>query len=398
MRSRHIPAVFAIFLAVTAFCSGCATPRHQLPKDLMMKATVSDMAEVRTFVGSEDSPLQRSLVDAIVNEKSAEYPVGTDGTKEYPILAISGGSANGAYGAGLLKGWSQEGSRPKFKIVTGVSTGGITAPFAFLGKEYDAVIEELYTTMSTKDVMQLKRPLQGLLGNSLGSNKPLEKKIRSMVTDDILQKIAAEHKTGRRLYVGTTDLDAAQFVVWDMGAIAVRGDKKLFGEVLLASAAIPVIFPPVLITVQADGCRYDEMHVDGGTVTQAFTVYRLLDPFVEKAKARGIALPKMRAKCYIIRNGYIKGSYDTVKDSLPAIASRSSDTMINAQGVGDTYRIYTEMKQRGNDYNLAFIPSDFRPPKKEEFDPAQMKQLFDKGYEDAVGGYKWHKVPPGMEE
>lgn len=253
--------------------------------------------------------------------------------------------------------------------------------------------------MSTRDVMFMKGPVRAMLfGDSFGSNKPLERQIKKIVTDEILQKIAAEHNKGRRLYVGTTNLDAEQFIVWDMGAIALRGDKELFGEVIKASAAIPIIFPPVFIKVQAGGDTYDEMHVDGGTITQAFTIYKLVDPFVAKAKELGLDHAKMKAKYYVIRNGYIEGDYDKVKDDIMSIATRSSDTMINSQGVGDAYRIYTQMKDRGNDFYLAFIPSDFRPPKKQEFDPKQMKQLFDRGYQDAVKGYKWHTVPPGMKE
>lgn len=378
-------------------CFGCATARHQLPQDLVARATVRDMAEIRTYDGSSDSPLQRSLIMSYKSDTTDNYETGPDGSRIYSILAISGGAANGAYGAGLLKGWSKEGSRPKFKVVTGVSTGAITAPFVFLGKDYDDELEKLYTTMSTKDVMRGKGPVRALTGNSLTTNKPLEKQIERWVTDDLLAKIAIEHKNGRRLYVGTTNLDTEKFMIWDMGAIAVRGDKKLFGDVILASAAIPVIFPPVMMTVEADGKKYDEMHVDGGTITQAFTIYRLMDPMIEMVKEKGIDTSKIKAKYYVIRNGYVEGSYDKVKDDLMTIATRASDTMINAQGVGDTYRIYTYMKKRGNDYNLAFIPSDFRPKKKEEFDPAYIKTLFDKGYEDAASGYHWHKTLPNLE-
>lgn len=356
------------------------------------------MSDVRTYAGSEDSELQRNLLASIKEENPQDYPAGPDGVKVYPMLAISGGSANGAYGAGLMKGWSAEGSRPKFKIVTGVSTGAITAPFVFLGPDFDAELETLYTTMSTKNVMKTKGLLRVLFGDSFASNKPLEKNIEELVTPGLLKKIAVEHKAGRRLYVGTVNLDHGKFIVWDMGAIAVKGDKKLFADVIRASAAIPVIFPPVFIHVEADGKQYDEMHVDGGTITQAFTVYRLIDPMIEKIKAAGVDPSRLKAKCYVIRNGYVTGNYDAVEDSLSSIAARASDTMINSQGVGDTYRIYTYMKDRGNDFYLAFIPSDYRPTKKEEFDPQQMRQLFEKGYEDAVKGYKWHRLPPGMKE
>jgi len=369
-----------------------------VPENLADAVMDTNMADVRTYMGAKDSELQRKLISSIGEEDPADYTVNADGTKQYSILSISGGSANGAYGAGFLKGWSAEGSRPKFKIVTGVSTGAITAPFAFLGKDYDGVLEKLYTTMSTKDVMHVKGPVRALFGNSLASNAPLRKQISLYVTDDILEKIAAEYKKGRRLYVGTTDLDSQRFVVWDMGAIAAKGDRELFSKVILASAAIPVIFPPVLFKVEADGKVYDEMHADGGTLAQAFTVYQLLDPYFEKAKEENIEIPKMKGKYYLIRNGYISGYYNKVDNNISSIASRASDAMVNSQGVGDTYRIYAEMMKRGNDYNLAYLPSDFHPAKDQEFDPEQMKQLFDRGYSDAVNGYKWHKTPPGLDK
>ncbi|HNX91223.1 MAG TPA: patatin-like phospholipase family protein, partial [Candidatus Omnitrophota bacterium] len=377
--------------------SGCATVRHPVPKDLVDKVRVNDMGDIRVVAGAVDSELQRNIVASVKEEAPGDYPAAANGEKIYPVLAISGGAANGAYGAGLLKGWSEEGSRPKFKIVTGVSTGAIIAPFVFLGKEYDDEMEKLYTTMSTKDVMSFKGPIRVLMGDSMASNKPLEKQIQKMINDNFLARIAAEHKKGRRLLVGTTDLDAQRFVIWDMGAIAARGDKKLFSKVILASAAIPVIFPPVYMHVEYNGQKYDEMHVDGGAITQVFGIYQIMEPMMKSLKESGVKVQNVKAKYYIIRNGYVTGIYKEVKDDLVDVANRAFDTIINSQGVGDTYRIYAYMKQVGNDYNLAFIPADCTPPAKEMFDPKQMKVLFDRGYQDAVKGYKWHKVPPGME-
>jgi hypothetical protein len=189
-----------------------------------------------------------------------------------------------------------------------------------------------------------------------------------------------------------------------MGAIAAKGDFMLFRKVILASASIPIIFPPVYIHVEANGKKYDEMHVDGGTITQMFTIYKILENAEEDAKKLGIDLKsahidpsKIKGNCYIIRNGYVEPGYKVVKDALASIAERSFDTMINFQGIGDAYRIYAFMKQRGNDYNLAYIPGDFRPVYKEDFDPQAMRELFDKGYQDAVKGYNWHKAPPGLD-
>ncbi|MBP7056572.1 MAG: patatin-like phospholipase family protein [Candidatus Omnitrophica bacterium] len=388
----------ACSVLVVLVCSGCATLRHPVPKDLIGKAHICDMPEIRTIMGSPNPVMQESIIRSIKDEDSNEYPLDSEGNKIYPLLAISGGAANGAYGAGLLKGWSAEGSRPKFKVITGVSTGAIIAPMVFLGKDYDCLMEQLYTTLRTKDVMKAKGPMRALFGNSLASNAPLEKELEKYITPDVIAQVAKEHNKGRRLFVGTTHLDAQRFVVWDMGAIAVRGDVNLFRKVILASAAIPVIFPPVKIHVEAEGCSYDELHVDGGAITQVFTIYKLLEHSGSVAKELGVDPSKVKGKMYIIRNGYVSPGYKVARENLPSLAGCSSDVMINSQGVGDTYRIYAFMKNRGNDYNLAFIPGDFRPEAKEMFDPCEMKQLFDKGYEDAVKGYKWHKTPPGLEE
>jgi hypothetical protein len=378
-------------------CAGCATIRHPVPIDMLGKTSINNMSEIRIMPGTVNSELQKNALLSVLEENKDDYPIDSDGKRVYPMLCISGGSANGAYGAGLLKGWSEEGSRPKFKVVTGISTGAITSPMAFLGKDYDALAEELYTTMSTKDVMSMKGPLRILFGDSLASNVPLGKQLKKYVTSDMLAKIAEEHKQGRRLYVGTAYLDAQRLVIWDMGAIAKRGDIELFRKVIQASAAIPMMFPPVFFNVHGGDKLYDEMHVDGGTITQVFTLYKILEGQESTAKDMGIDISKIKGKAYIIRNGYVEPGYKPVKDDLPSIAGQMFDTMINAQGIGDTYRIYTFMKKRGNDYNLAFIPGDFRPEKKQEFDPEQMRKLFDRGYQDAVKGYKWHKVPPGME-
>jgi hypothetical protein len=398
-RFYEMPMVILLAAFMALGCAGCATARHAVPMDMVGKANVGNMTDIRVVMGVQNSgsELIKNAMRSFNEENKDDYAVDSDGKRVYPMLCISGGSSNGAYGAGLLKGWSEEGSRPKFKIVTGVSTGAITAPMAFLGKDYDDMAEQIYTSMSTKDVMAMKGPIRALLSDSMASNKPLAKQLKKFITSEILAKIAEENKHGRRLYVGTTYLDAQRFVIWDMGAIAAKGDIELFRKVILASAAIPMIFPPVIINVEGNGRCYDEMHVDGGALTQVFTLYKLFKGREFLAKEMGIDVSKIKGQAFIIRNGYVDPGYKVVKDDIPSIAGQSFDAMINTQGIGDTYREYVYMQKRGNDYNLAFIPGDFRPEKKQEFDPEQMRKLFDRGYQDAVKGYKWHKVPPGLE-
>lgn len=388
----------SLLLAAATF--GCATvPRAAVPQDLVSKAVINDAAEIRTMIGISNPAFQKDLLEAAKHDDSSLYPANSDGIRTYPMLVISGGGANGAYGAGLLKGWSKFGTRPVFKVVTGVSTGALIAPFAFLGKDHDGFLEEYYTTTYTKDVMVPKGPLDALHGDSLSSTGPLADKIADFVTSDLLQQIAREHDRGRRLFVGTVNLDAQRFVVWNMGAIARRGDVELFRKVTLASASIPVVFPPVHLNVKADGGSYEEMHVDGGTMTQMFAIFKLMESISpEEYKAANVDTSKMRAAYYLIRNGYVEGGYKKVENKLGSITDSALGLIINSQGVGDTYRIYEFMQKRGNDFNLAYIPDDFRPEAKEMFDPEQMRKLFDRGYQDAVGGYKWHKTPPGMEK
>jgi hypothetical protein len=395
-KSAVLAAIIALIIASSV--TGCATVRRPVPLGLETEALVGNMDDVRMMQGQHNTKLQESLLSSVLQERAGEYPIGTDGVKIYSVLAISGGGANGAYGAGLMKGWSEEGSRPVFKVVTGVSTGAISAPYIFLGKEYDCELEIVYTTISTKDVMSSRNPFAILFGDSMASNKPLDNVIGKLADCDLLAKIAEEHRRGRRLYVGTCNIDAQKFVVWDMGAIAAKGDCDLFRRVIVASAAIPVIFPPSIFHVDAEGQCFDEFHTDGGTMTQVFAVGKLLEGMQGAAKHLGIDPSKIKARLYIIRNGYMSAKYSPVKDNIASLAARSFDTIINSQGIGDAYRLYTFAKQNGTDYNLAFIPPDFNDESKEMFDPCAMRKLFQRGYDDAVKGYKWHKAPPGAEK
>ncbi|MCX5711706.1 MAG: patatin-like phospholipase family protein, partial [Candidatus Omnitrophica bacterium] len=321
------------------------------------------------------------------------------GIKIYPVLAVSGGGANGAYGAGLLKGWSKEGSRPPFKIITGVSSGSIIALYTFLGKDYDDQLEKFFTTMSTKDVMRQNNFFVILFGDSLMSSAPMAKKISSIVDGKLMAKVAEEHKRGRRLFVGTVNLDAQEFVVWDMGALACKGGSdslKMFRKILLASCSLPMTFSPVHFKVSdATGELYDEMHVDGGTIRGVFYIDRLTKNMEGAAKAFGIDPSKYRPQIYILSNSYMSPIRQQVKDDLVGISIRSLDTVVAAANNGDIYRLYATAKRRGLDFNLAYIPSDFKPNPKELFDKKEMKRLFERGYNDAVNGYKWHKTPPG---
>jgi predicted acylesterase/phospholipase RssA len=212
--------------------------------------------------------MERDFAQSFEQESPEDFPRVTDGVVRYAHLALSGGGANGAFGAGFLNGWSTTWSRPVFKIVTGVSTGAVMAPFAFLGPQYDAALHEFYTTTTTRDLFNIGSMLSILIsllrGDSLADAGPLAALIARHVDLEFLRRIADAHNRGRRLYIGTVDLDSQQFVVWNMGLIAASGRPEaldLFRKVMFASASIPIVFPPVFFEVDAGGRLYDEMHV-----------------------------------------------------------------------------------------------------------------------------------------
>jgi hypothetical protein len=310
-------------------------------------------------------------------------------------LALSGGGPLGAYGAGVLAGWTAAGTRPKFDIVTGVSAGALSAPFAFLGPKYDHALKHVFTESHTNDIAVLT-PVKGLLGGSaMSSNAPLAKIIAHYVTPSFLAEVAAEHRKGRRLLIGTTNLDAGRPVIWDMGEIASSGrpgSVELFREVLLASAAIPAAFPPSFIKVTADGYSYEEMHVDGGTTRSVFLAPTQLTLSGTDA-ALGV---KPIRRFYVIVNGYVTPQHDAVKPLTMAIAGRAVSTLLKNQGVGDLYRLYEFCRRNGIDFNLAYIPGDIQDTSTAPFDPVFMTKLYNAGYQMARRGYPWQKQPPEL--
>ncbi len=383
--------VFSLFLS-----AGCAVTRNPVPRAKIARAQIPGMPEIRTLPCLSGTDLQANLAASFIQEREEDFPTLENGKKEYKSLIISGGGANGAYGAGLLNGWLDKGTRPLFKVITGVSTGAIMAPLVFLGEDYKKALKEYYTTTSTKDVMASRGLFGFLFGDSLASSRPLRKQIAFIFDNQVLEKIARQHQRGRRLFIGTVNLDADKLVVWDMGAIAVRGDKNLFHKIVLASASIPGIFPPISFDVEVNGVEHDELHIDGGTLGQMFSLYSITAYMKEALQNKGIDTSKIKTKTYIIRNGYMTSRYMEVDRKFIPITERALDIVLDAQGLGEAYKIYTYSKQIDTDYNLAFIPGDFESFSREPFDPNEMKRLYERGYQDGAEGYDWHKVPPGF--
>ncbi len=381
-------------LLLVVLIQGCASipPRNPLPAESGNEAQIAGIPNAR-YWGDMAPP----YTDAWLTTSKAEIRQRYSGIygKRHHYLAISGGGANGAFGAGLLVGWSAAGTRPQFTMVTGISTGALSAPFAFLGAEYDDELKEVYTRYTTKDLMTKNSKLKTLTGDSIADTAPLRAMIARYIDDEVVKAIAQEYRKGRILYIGTTNLDAQRPVIWNIGLIAASGmpgAKDLIHDIMLASASIPVSFPPVMIEVEANGQRYDEMHVDGGTTNQVFLYPVGLDWRRVQKKLAVKGTPRV----YLIRNSILKPKWETVDRELPPIAGRSVSSLIRTQGIGDMYRIYLEVKRDDLDFYLAYIPAEFDLEPNEPFDPEYMGKLFELGYDMAKQGYPWEKEPPGM--
>ena len=386
--------LLAVIVSLAVGLAGCATPVERLavPAALASEASVPGMGEIRLW---GDAPFSPTLLKPDLPVLRAKYQARAKrGEKlESNLLALSGGADDGAFGAGLLVGWTAHGDRPEFDLVTGISAGALIAPFAFLGRDYDKQLAGLFTTYGADQIYQAN-VLSGLFGgSSLADSAPLAQLIERYVDDRFLRRVAEERAKGRFLLIGTTNLDAQRPVYWDMGRIAQSRDPgapELFRRVLLASASFPGIFPPVHINVKAGGHRYEEMHVDGGTTREVFfTVadfsYRDLDKAIGRKVAR---------RLWVIRNGKIAPEYKVTKDSTFVIAQRSLETLAKNRGLGDLTRMYVRAKADGIDYNLAAIPAEFEAPHPKPFDRAYMQALYEVGVSLGRAGYAWAKLPP----
>jgi predicted patatin/cPLA2 family phospholipase len=306
------------------------------------------------------------------------------------FLAISGGGDNGAFGSGLLVGWTEAGDRPEFQVVTGVSTGALIAPFAFLGPEYDPQLRAVYTTISADDVYSERSLLFGIFDDAMADTTPLWDLISNYVDESLLVAIAREYKKGRLLFIGTTDLDAERGNIWNIGAIAASGHPRaldLIRKILRASSAVPGFFQPVMIDIERDGKQYQELHVDGGAVVQIF----LYPPSIDVEK-----ISHEVSIAYLIRNAREDPEWEAVERQTLSIAGRAVSAMIHTSGENDLLRIYFLSQRDGVDYNLAYIGSDFSAPKAGDFDKAYMNALFDYAYQQARHGYAWKHVPPDL--
>jgi predicted patatin/cPLA2 family phospholipase len=392
-----LKVVFAVIASITLVSCSSILRDPAVPVEDRHAATVLGIPNAR-FYSDQIDEIEKEQASALIREarflgikKGGVLPRASG-------LTLSGGADDGAFGAGLLVGWTAHGDRPNFKFVTGVSTGALMAPFAFLGSKYDATLKEVYTTLDASKVYQERfLPVAAVAQDALSDTDPLYRTISYYLDEKLLAEIAAEYKKGRLLAIQTTNLDAGRPVLWKIGAIAASGNPgalELVRKILLASASIPAAFPPVLFDVEANGKHYQEMHVDGGAVSQSFLAPAKLDI---RAALHDAGYQRPYANLYVIRNGRLHTEWSDTDKLTFTIAQRSVSVLTNYSGVHDLYKMYMISRRANASFHLAYIPDEYIIEHKYDFDPVYMSRLFNYAYDKAAHGYPWDLGPPGFD-
>jgi len=376
-------------------------PYRVEPNDLVDAAFESDTSD--PLGPLESSEITKIFVErraeAALERRAREIKIGKDGAgnpyrqKEYNILVLSGGGVFGAYPAGILCGWTasskapKDGGRPAFDVVTGVSTGALIAPLAFLGSDYDPIMKNLYTTIRNDEVFKIRKSVRSLFAESLADNGPLRMRVEQIFTAELMAKVAAEHNKGRRLYVGTTNLDTKRLVVWDIGAISVKGteaDRKLAIDVIMASTAIPGFFPSVRFNVAVDGKPYEELHVDGSVTRAMF----FRPPYFSPDEQEPVGPNSLAgSNLFALVAGKNYPDPEGVKPRTIKVVGAAISNLLYVTARGDLYRFYTYSMLSGMDFFSAAIPPDLKITNDStNFDPVETTKMFDAGYKLAQEG------------
>ena len=393
-RIQSIVVAFVIIFGLVAW--------KPLDRKPALSPVYANEASVNGMTGVRYAVYQINGIDALLKDLEQTLKLMNRDQPGTPInyLSISGGGGRGAFGAGLLTGWAKHGNRPRFNMVTGISTGALTAPFAYLGPEYDETLKELYTNVRDEDIYRKRNYTALLTSDGISDTTPLYNLITRYVTPEFLRKVAHEYKVNHRwLLIGTNNLDTGQPIIWNMGKIATYDSPEaltLFKKVMLASASLPGFFSPVMIDVEYEGNAYQEMHVDGGVSRQVFIYPASL--FRETAAYK--LLEGRKREAYLIRNDIVQSdSYQTVERKTLSIANQALIQFSQSHGDGDIFMAYLTARKDGFGFNIAFVADDFikqRP--KQRFDRDYMQALFNYAETRAERGYPWSKVPPGLNE
>jgi predicted acylesterase/phospholipase RssA len=378
--ARRLRRVFDVLgvVVVGACLAACESlPRTPFTAEQQATATVPGLPDVRFWADSETAA-----------REAARF---TQQSRRFTYLALSGGGGDGAFGAGLLNGWTQTGTRPEFTVVSGVSTGALMAPFAFLGPAYDGILGAIYTSGLGITLVDSPNLINAIFGSGIFDNNRLRSLVSQFATEDIVAQIAEEHRKGRRLLMVTTNLDAQRPVIWNMGAIAASGAPnavELFRSVMTASASIPGVFSPTLIPAESEGNLFREMHVDGGVTANVFILPQdilVRNPRIMAGRGSNI---------YVIMNGKIEPSFDVVRNRTTDIVGRAVSTMTQVQSRTTLQATYAFTRRNGIGFNLASIPDDFPSGGSMGFDTDYMRRVYAYGYERGSSGTAFSRSLP----
>jgi predicted acylesterase/phospholipase RssA len=367
-------------LAALAFSSlllgGCQTlPRAPYPLETLHAASPEYRYD---FIKPETRERFLGDIDSVGRQHASG---------ELQLLALSGGGANGAYGAGVMYGWGRRGDRPEFEVVTGVSAGALIAPFVFAGPAFDPALREAFTDGRSKDLLR-SRGLGALLWPGVFKPEPLRKLITNSVTPGLIEAVAAEHRKGRRLFIATTSLDTQTQVVWDMGALAQRTDpasRQLFQNILIASSSIPGVFPPVLLTFERGGQAVSELHADGGTVANFFVAPQAVlgDP-TRTTRA---------AHIFILLNSRTTPRFAVVPVGGLKIIARSFDTMLKSLTRSELTNVKLAASDKGLRLDVGEIPDEL-DENFLDFSQTHMQALFAAGEQRGMAATAFQTVAP----
>jgi predicted acylesterase/phospholipase RssA len=355
-----VPHVFCL-LAMSLICGCCAQRNCENPAE-----------DVEKLFSATPSDYRTSVVNRMAT-KTTE--------KSYHALILSGGGANGAWGAGFLNGWASKTKRPAFDVITGVSTGALIATGAFVGN--DTMLKEAYTTTSNSDIANDRFFFTIPFSNSLKNTAPLKRLIAKYVTNAVIDEVAKGGMKHRRLYVGSVDLDSGKLIIWDLTRIAAAAQKdparyNLYREVIFASASAPFLFPPVEIG--------GHLHVDGGVRASLF--YRnYLQPRIKELKAgANMANPDL----YVINDGTIGVDPQCTQNCLLPIVERSISCLLDANGLSSI--LETAQLTDKKHFHLSYIPPGVSPVSSFDFNTKEMTRLYNAGFESGAK-LEWREAP-----
>ena len=374
-------AVLVVLAASAA--SGCAR-RECVPEAISSKRNLIDLGAAPDSHVNADPAVIRSVEAEFRRRIAAKQPDG----KPYSFLALSGGGMYGAFGVGVLSGWTDTGERPDFDVVTGISTGGLIATYAFLGSSYDERLKANMLGVQRRDILRTRSLIRIPFADAIYTSWPLARLIEKEITPAILAEVAAAHASGRRLYIGTSNIDTHRLVIWDMGAIASRGDceaLELYRKIVLASSSIPGVFPPVRIKIQIDGTEYEELHVDGGVSDEViFRAFMVAD--LNRAVGRAGAEAPMGSTLYVVSNGKLYADPNCTRPYLTNMVSASFRSIIYGKTRDELYRIYLNCLGAGVYFRLTAVPQDLKLELKGGLALTEQDQqlLYDEGYRVGV--------------